>query len=109
MNNVKICVHSPLEDADKIRKTIGDFGAGIIGNYSHCSFATRGVGRFKPNDNANPTIGESGKIEEVEEENIEFICPTSMAKEVIKKIKEAHPYEEPAIEILPIIEEEDLQ
>ncbi len=106
--NFKIIVFTPLSHCNEIRKVIGDAGAGHIGNYSHTSFSSRGIGRFKPNGKAKPHIGTAGKIEEVEEERIEFICPKKIAKEIITLIREVHPYEEPAIDIIPLYSEEDL-
>ena len=108
MNLVKIVVFVPLTHTDKIRKVIGDSGAGIIGNYSYCSFSSVGVGRFKPNDKANPHIGKAKKLEEVKEERIEFVCKRTQAKQVIATIKKAHPYEEVALDVYQLIDEEEL-
>jgi hypothetical protein len=95
----KIVVFAPLTHADKLREIMGNAGAGIIGNYSHCTFSTRGVGRFRPTSGANPTIGEIGSFEEVEEERIETVCSEENLQAVLRAIKEAYPYEEPATDI----------
>jgi hypothetical protein len=92
----------PESDADKLRKAIGDAGAGVIGNYSYCTFTLKGVGRFKPNDGANPTIGEVGKYEKVLEDRIETVCEEDKLKDVLRAIRENHPYEEPATDIYSI-------
>ncbi len=84
---------------------MGETGAGVIGNYSFCSFSTKGTGRFKPNDKANPYIGKLHCLEEVEEERIEVVCPREKAKQIIKAIREVHPYEEVALDIYPLITE----
>ena len=105
---VKIVVYVPLDKADLVRKAIGESGAGNIGNYDFCSFSSRGVGRFRPNDKAKPYVGKSGKIEEVEEERIEVICSREKAKAVIKEIKKVHPYEEIALDVFPLINEDEL-
>lgn len=107
-NLVKIVVFVPETHVDVVRKAIGDAGAGKIGNYNHCSFSSKGIGRFKPLEGAHPAIGEVGKLEEVEEERIEFVCPKNKAKEIIATIKQAHPYEEVALDIFPLILEEEL-
>ncbi len=70
---IKIVVFVPLTQADVVRKVMGDTVAGIIGNYSHCSFSSKGISRFKPLEGANPAIGQVGQPEEVEEERIEAI------------------------------------
>ncbi len=105
---MKIVVYVPLTHTTIVRNAIGDAGAGNIGNYSHCSFSSKGTGRFFPKEGANPNIGKVGKAEEVEEERIETICPRQMAKEVIAAIKNVHPYEEVALDIYPLINEESL-
>lgn len=79
-----------------------------MGNYSYCSFSTEGTGRFKPLRGANPSIGSIGHMEEVAEEKIEFICPRKLAKKIINEIKKVHPYEEPAIDIYPLLTEEEI-
>src|SRR3989344_6689009 len=94
----KVVVYVPIADADKLRKAIGEAGGGKIGAYAHCSFSTKGTGRFVPQSNAKPAIGERGKPQEVEEERIEFVCETHCLDEVIATIRKVHPYEEPAIE-----------
>jgi len=108
IENVKIVVFVPLIHSDIVRKAIGDVNEGMIGNYSHCSFSSRGIGRFKPNEKANPHIGKANKLEEVEEEKIEVICPRNAAKKVINAIKKVHPYEEVALDIYPLINESNL-
>lgn len=108
MANVKIAVYTPETHADTVRNAIGEAGGGHIGNYSHCTFSTKGTGRFKPGEGTNPHLGETGKIEQVEEEKIEFICPRNIAKNVIEEIKKAHPYEEVALDIYPVLDESEL-
>ena len=107
-SQVKIVVFVPETHTDVVRNAISDTGAGVIGNYSHCSFSSRGTGRFKPLEGAHPAIGIVDKLEEVEEERIEFICPKDRAKEVVSAIKQVHPYEEVALDIYPLLGEEDL-
>ena len=82
-----------------------DAGAGIIGNYTYCTTSTKTVGTFKPNENANPYIGEQNKLEYVEEEKLEVICDIEKVKDVINELRKVHPYEEPAIDIVPLIDE----
>lgn len=108
MGTVKIVTFVPLEYADKVREALGQAGAGIIGEYTYCSYSVVGKGRFIPSQNSKPYIGKSGKHEVVDEERIEVICPRDKAKQVIAAMKEAHPYEKVAIDIYPLIEEEAL-
>jgi hypothetical protein len=100
---VKIIIFVPVESADKIRKVLGDNGAGRLGDYSHSSFSTKGKGRFKPEKGADPAIGEVGKFEETDEERIEVIAPIEKYLEIVEKVKKSHPYEEPAIEVYDLL------
>ncbi|HVX90951.1 MAG TPA: hypothetical protein VHC20_05005 [Candidatus Paceibacterota bacterium] len=98
----KIVVTVPVADADRMRHAIGEVGGGRVGNYTFCSFSTRGIGRFMPEDGAHPAIGELGKLEEVEEERIEVTCGDGVVNDVVQAIRHNHPYEEPAIDIYTI-------
>lgn len=105
VNRVKIIVTIPIENVEEVRNAICEVGAGIIGNYTHCSMSTKCIGTFKPNDKANPYIGENNKMEFVEEEKLEVVCDINNVKSVISKLREVHPYEEPAIDIIPLLDE----
>jgi hypothetical protein len=105
---VKISTTVPLNYSDKVRETLGSAGAGLIGNYSFCSFSSIGQGRFKPNEKANPHIGEAGTLEVVEEEHIEVVCDRTVAKVVIQALKEVHPYEEVIVDVVPLVDENQL-
>ena len=109
VNRVKIIVTIPIENVEKVRNAICEAGAGIIGNYTYCSMSTKCIGTFKPNDNANPYIGENNKLEFVEEEKLEVVCGVDNVKKVISKLREVHPYEEPAIDIIPLLDEESFK
>lgn len=100
---LKIVVFVPVTHADKVREALAISGAGHIGNYDYCSFSLKGVGRFRPLEGSQPFIGESGKVEEVEEERIETICPREKLDEVLAEIKKVHPYEEPVIDLYPLL------
>ena len=107
INKVKIIVTVPVEKTEDIRNAVCDEGAGIIENYSYCSMTTKCLGTFKPNDNANPYYGKRNSLEFVEEDKLEVVCPVEKVKSVISKLREVHPYEEPAIDIIPLLDEND--
>lgn len=102
MKRFKIVVYVPETHSEKLREAMGNAGAGKIGNYTHCTFTSKGVGRFKPEGGANPTIGEVGKLETIEEERIETVCAEEKLHDVLKAIKDVHPYEEPATDVYQI-------
>jgi hypothetical protein len=98
---VKIRVFVPVSHADALRAAMGRVGAGKMGNYEYCSSSWAVTGRFFPMSGAQPAIGEIGTMEEVPEEVVETICHKDIIKIVIAEIKKVHPYEEPAIDIMP--------
>jgi hypothetical protein len=102
MKRYKMVVYVPESHADQLREAMGQAGAGKIGNYTHCTFTIQGTGRFKPEEGANPTIGEVGKLEAVVEDRIETVCEEAVLKDVLAAIRKVHPYEEPATDVYPI-------
>ena len=103
-----LIVYVPLSHADVVRKALADAGAGKIGNYDSCSFSMKGTGRFCPLRGSNPAIGEQGTIEEVPEERIEVVVTSDQLNAVIVAVKKVHPYEEPAIHVLPMMDYQGL-
>lgn len=98
----KLVVFVHEEAAMQVREALGAAGAGFIGNYSHCTFNSNGIGTFLPNESANPFIGNVGKLEQVNEIRIETIFPATLQKKVISAMLKAHPYEEVAYDIYPL-------
>lgn len=107
VNRVKIFVTVPIDNVENVRKAVCEAGAGIIGEYSYCTSSTRVTGTFIPSENANPYIGELNKLEYVDEEKLEFVCDVDKVKKVIEQLLVNHPYEEPAIDIIPLIDEKE--
>jgi hypothetical protein len=101
---VTLVITVPETHGDRMREALGRAGAGKIGEYSHCSFSVKGIGRFLPNKGANPFIGKEGSLEEVVEERIEAVCSAALLEHVLEEIKKAHPYEETVIDIYPVYE-----
>ena len=108
VKKVKIIVTVPVANIDDVRNAICSEGAGVIGNYTYCTTSTKCIGTFIPSENANPYIGEQNKLEIVEEEKLELVCDINIVKRVLKRLREVHPYEEPGIDIIPLINEDDL-
>lgn len=100
---VKIVVFVPETHAAAVRDAMGKVGAGLIGDYAHCSFSVKGIGRFLPLPTAHPTIGKAGKMEEVIEERIETVCYKKDLEKIINAIKTVHPYEEVVIDVYPLV------
>lgn len=98
----KIVVYVPESHGDELRGAMGDAGAGVIGNYTHCMFTLKGTGQFKPGEGSDPYVGEVGELNKVEEERIETVCEADKLPGIIEAIRTTHPYEEPAFDVYPI-------
>ncbi len=98
----KVITFVPDEDAEAMRSALAAAGAGAIGDYDSCTWSSGGDGRFRPLDGASPTIGEVGRHEVVAETRIEAVLPRSRRAHVVRAMLEAHPYEEPAFDVLEL-------
>lgn len=105
IEKVKIFVSVPKENVKEIRDAICKLDVGIIGNYSCCTSSVSSLGTFKPNEKAHPYIGSLNTLECVEEEILSFLCHIDKVKKVLTELRKVHPYEEPAIDIVPLIDE----
>jgi dinuclear metal center YbgI/SA1388 family protein len=99
----KLVTFCPAAYAEKVRDAIFTAGAGVIGNYDCCSFSTAGQGSFRASDRAIPFVGEINQLHFEEEVRIETIVPDYLEKEVIKAMIAAHPYEEVAYDLYPLL------
>ena len=95
----KLVVFVPAESVEKVSNAVFAAGAGIIGNYSHCSFRAEGMGSFLPLEGAKPAIGKKGRVEKVPEARFETIVPAGRLSSVIAAMIKAHPYETPAFDV----------
>jgi len=100
---VKVTVFAPTSETEKVRQAMFDAGAGSIGNYDYCSFNTEGKGTFRANEEANPFVGKAGGIHVEPETRIEVIVPKAKLSKVIREMISAHPYEEVAYDIYPLL------
>lgn len=91
---MKLTVFVPTPHTGPLLDALYAAGAGDIGNYSNCSFRTDGMGTFKANQEADPTIGKRGVYEEVNENRVEVIFPAHLKKQVLKGMRDGHIYEE---------------
>ncbi|OBI46256.1 Nif3-like dinuclear metal center hexameric protein [Mycobacterium kyorinense] len=98
----KWIVYVPPEHAEAVRAAVFAAGAGEIGDYAQCSWSVTGTGQFLPRDGASPTIGSVGAVERVVEDRVEAIAPARLRREVLSALRAAHPYEEPAFDIIAL-------
>lgn len=100
----KLVVFVPRRQAEAVRQAICAAGAGKIGRrYDQCTFLTSGTGTFRPLTGAKPHLGKHGQVNRISEVRIETIVPKRALKKVVAALKQAHPYEEPAFDLYPII------
>lgn len=98
----KIVVFVPDGDLAKVSDALFQVGAGVIGQYSQCSFRLAGTGTFFGSDAANPTFGQKGRREDVAEWRLEVICPEGQVSKAVQAMRRAHSYEEPAFDVYPL-------
>jgi dinuclear metal center YbgI/SA1388 family protein len=99
---VKVVVFVPDADLGKVSDAMFAAGAGVIGQYEQCSFRLAGTGTFFGTDSTNPTVGTKGRREDVSEWRLEVVCPESKLLDVLRGMRSAHSYEEPAFDVYPL-------
>lgn len=98
----KLTTYAPIQNAETVREALFNAGAGMIGNYTNCSFNTNGVGTYKGNEFSNPVIGKKGSLNTENETFISVIFEKHKEKNILKALFEAHIYEEVAYDIVAI-------
>ncbi len=100
---LKLVGFVPEDDADLVRKALFANGAGVIGEYEHCSWSAGGQGTFfGREETTSPAAGAAGRDEKVDELRLEVVFPRRLRRRVIGAYIAAHPYEEPAFDIVPL-------
>jgi hypothetical protein len=93
----------PREALDRVRSALFAAGAGRIGKYEHCSWYAAGTGTFLAGEDTSPTVGDRGREQRVSELRLETVFPEERQEEVVAALRGAHPYEEPAFDIYPLL------
>jgi dinuclear metal center YbgI/SA1388 family protein len=99
----KIVTFVPAHDAERVSEAMWSAGAGRIGGYDECSFRTAGEGTFKGNEGTEPVQGKVGRRERVDEMRVEMVVPRWALGSTIGALLGAHPYEEPAYDVVPLL------
>lgn len=98
-NQHKLVTFVPEKDVERVSQALFDAGAGRIGDYTACSFRSPGTGTFFGQAGTNPTVGQSGRLEQAAEVRVETVVPVAKIAAVIRALRSAHPYEEPAFDL----------
>jgi len=104
MPSVKLVWFVPADALDATRDAVFDSGAGRIGEYERCSWYTAGTGTFLGAEGTSPAVGESETEEHVPELRVETVVPAEALDDVITALRRAHPYEEPAYDVYPLLD-----
>lgn len=99
---VKLVTFVPESHLEAVRGAVCDAGAGVIGDYTHCSFSAPGTGTFLPGDNASPWSGAHGRVNEEPERRFEVLVPKARLGRAVAALLSVHPYEEPAYDVFPL-------
>lgn len=102
---VKIVTFVPSEKLEEVRNALATAGAGIIGGYRVCSFASPGTGTFLGGGATNPAAGQAGRFEQVAEHRLEMVCPRSALALAIETLRRFHPYEEVPFDVYELVAE----
>jgi hypothetical protein len=94
----------PEDALDATREAVFAAGAGRIGDYERCSWYAAGTGTFLAREGAEPAIGAVGREERVAELRVETVVPVERAQAIVRALLDAHPYEEVAFELYPLVE-----
>ncbi|HEY9570901.1 MAG TPA: Nif3-like dinuclear metal center hexameric protein [Metalysinibacillus sp.] len=106
---MKLATFIPFAQAFELRDVLAKAGAGQLGDYDSCSYTTQGEGRYRALAGANPHVGEIGEIHTEAEQRIEVVFPKSMTGRIVKAMLQAHPYEEPAYDLVEMAREMNVQ
>lgn len=98
----KLEIFCPAESVDELLEVLASVHAGEVGKYDHCTSITTVQGTYRPLEGANPAVGEVGKLFLGSECKIEVNCREENLVEAIQAVREAHPYEEPVINVIPL-------
>lgn len=99
----KLAVFVPRDHADAVRDAMFAAGAGQVGDYDECSFNTEGTGTFRAGEGTSPFVGKKGERHGEAEVRVELLCPATREQAVLAAMKAAHPYEEVAYDLYPMI------
>lgn len=98
----KLVAYVPTAYAPAVRSALFEAGAGSIGAYDACSYNIDGTGTFRAGGGAKPFVGKIGELHEEAETRIEVVYETRLERKLVAALLKAHPYEEPAYDLLPI-------
>lgn len=101
----KLCFYVPESHLEPVKQAVFAAGGGRIGDYDSCCWQVAGQGQFRPLAGSDPYLGRQGEVEQVAEYRVELVCDREHITAVLGALKAAHPYEEPAYDVLQVLTE----
>lgn len=98
----KLAFFVPESHLEPVKNAVFETGAGRIGHYDHCCWQVKGLGQFRPLAGSHPHLGEVDQLETVTEFRVELVCADKLIRQAVAAMKLAHPYEEPAYEVVKL-------
>lgn len=99
----KLCFYVPESHLEQVKDAVFKAGAGRIGHYDRCCWQVLGEGQFRPLPGSSPYLGKDNEIERVAEYRVEMVCDEAVIKDVVEALRQSHPYETPAFDLLNLI------
>ena len=101
----RLCFYVPEPSLEVVKNAVFAAGAGRVGDYDSCSWQALGEGQFRPLTGSAPFLGQEGVVERVAEYRVEMVCAPQFLGAAVKAMIEAHPYEEPAWNVVALVTE----
>jgi len=99
----KLGFYVPETHLESVKAAIFAQGAGRIGDYDQCCWQVLGQGQFRPCEGSDPFLGQRGKLEQLAEYRVEVVCDDEVVRQVVNAMRDAHPYEEPAWDLVQLV------
>lgn len=101
----KLCFYVPESHLEEVKLAVFAAGAGRIGDYDNCCWQVLGQGQFRPLSGSEPFLGRQDVIESVSEYRVEMVCEARWIRAAVAALLDAHPYEEPAWDVVALVME----
>lgn len=97
-----LITYVPADHLDDVLDAAAEAGAGVVGDYTRCAFVSPGNGTYDAPADGSPFIGEAGQRGSAAEVRVEMTLGARLVPAVIAAVRAAHPYEEPAYQVVPV-------
>lgn len=98
----KLTTYIPQSHLDSVKQALFEAGAGRIGHYQHCCWQVLGIGQFMPLPGNQAFVGTTNLLETLPEWRVEMVVAEDCISHVIEALKQAHPYETPAYDVIKV-------